>query len=436
MPSLANRLQHAWSAFFNKDPTRYSESLAYSNSYRPDRTRLSRGNERSIVTAIYNRIAVDVSQVDIEHVRVDKNGMFTDTVKSGLNNCLTLEANQDQTAESFLQDAVLSMFDEGCVALVPTHTDIDPTNSNSYDIDEVRVGRITQWYPKYVKVEIYNEATGRKQEAVLPKKMVAIIENPFYAVMNEPNSTLQRLIRTLNKIDVVNEQNASGKLDLIIQLPYTIKSKARKQQADDRRKEIEAQLTGTKYGVAYTDGTEKITQLNRPVENQLWQQCQDLTKMLYGQLGLSEEVFNGTADEKMMLNYFSRTIDPIMNAFSKEMERKFLTKTARTQGQGIRYFRDAFKLVTLLDLANAADPLTRNEILSSNELRAIIGYKPSPTQRANELINKNMPVDQIMGEQNQNPEMTVGEDGLPDDPEELQAIIDQCDQLIEEVQNS
>lgn len=435
MPSFADRLQHAWSAFFNKDPTHISYDVGYSSSTRPDRPRLKYGNERSIVTAIYNRIAVDAAAIDMEHVKVDENGMYTETVKSGLNNCLTLEANEDQTADAFMQDAVLSMFDEGCVALVPTHTDLSPKDGNSYDIDEMRVGKITQWYPKHVKVLVYNEDTGQKQEVVLPKKMVAIIENPFYAVMNEPNSTLQRLIRTLNKIDVINEQNSSGKLDLIIQLPYTIKSDMRKAQAEKRRKEIEAQLTGTKYGIAYTDGTEKITQLNRPIENQLWQQVQDLQKMLYGQLGLSEEVFNGLADEKTMLNYFNRTIDPILSAFAVEMQRKFLSKNARTRGQAIRYFRDPFRLVTLLDLANAADPLNRNEILSSNELRAIIGYKPVNTPRADELINKNMPVDQIMGEEIQNPDEMVADstpptaDGLPDDPQELQALIDELKQI-------
>lgn len=391
MPSLGNRLQHAWNAFLSREPTRTNAYYGgYSNSYRPDRFRLSRGNERSIITAIYNRIAIDVAQININHVRLDQNGMFTEIVDSKLNNCLTTEANLDQTGREFIQDAVLSMFDEGCVALVPVETTMNPNVTGSYDITSLRTGRVTQWYPRHVKVEVYNEEIGKKEEVLLPKDIVAIIENPLYSVMNEPNSTLQRLIRKLNLLDSVDEQAGSGKLDLIIQLPYVIKTQARKEQAENRRKDIENQLAGSKYGIAYTDSTERITQLNRSLENNLLKQIEYLTSMLYSQLGLTEEIFNGTADEKTMLNYYNRTIEPVISALTDNMKRKFLTKTARSQRQSIEFFRDPFRLVPVNELADIADRFTRNEILSSNEFRAIIGYQPVNSERANELINKNI----------------------------------------------
>lgn len=390
--SIGERFQHAWNAFFNKDPTRYPTYIdyGYSSSYRPDRLRLTRGSERTIVSTIYNQIAIDVASIDISHVRVDVNGRFIDTIHSGLNNALTVEANIDQTGRALIQDIVMSMFDEGCVAVVPTDTTLNPERTGSYDILSLRTGKIVEWFPKHVKVEVYNENSGKKEEVVLMKQMVAIIENPLYAVMNEPNSTLQRLVRTINKLDAVNEQNASGKLDLIIQLPYIIKTQARQDQAEMRRKSIEAQLINSKYGIAYTDGTERITQLNRPVENNLWAQVKDLTSMLYNQLGLTETIFDGTADEKTMINYYSRTIEPILRAITEEMTRTFLTKTARTQGQSIKYFRKPFQLVPLSELAEIADKFTRNEIATSNEIRAEIGWKPANDPSADELRNKNL----------------------------------------------
>jgi len=389
MPSFTNRLQHAWNAFMGRDPTP-SFNYGYSSSVRLDRPRLSPKNERSVVTAVYTRLSVDVSAIVVQHIKIDENGRYLETVKSGLNNVLNCEANIDQTGRAFVQDIVLSMFDEGCVAVVPTDTKINPKNSASFDIEKMRTGKIVQWFPEHVQVSVYNEHTGRKEDIILPKKMVAIIENPFYSIMNEPNSTLQRLIRTLNDLDLINKQNASGKLDLIVQLPYVIKSQSRKEQAEARRKEIEAQLVGSKYGIAYTDGTEKITQLNRPVENTLWSQAKELTSMLYNQLGLSEEILNGTADESKMNNYYNHTIEPILEAIVDEFERKFLSKTARTQGQALRYFRDPFKLVPVSELANIADKLTRNEIASPNEVRAIIGWKPSNDAAADELRNRNI----------------------------------------------
>ena len=359
MPSFKDRLQHGWNAFMGRDPTPIVKyDLGYSSSYRPDRMRFSRGNERSIITSVYNRLATDVSEIDIKHVRVDEDDRYIETIYSGLNNVLTLDANEDQTGRAFIKDVVMSMFDEGVVAIVPTDTSINPKVSGSFDIDKVRTGKIINWYPGYVTVQVYNEKTGQKEEITLPKKMIAIIENPFYAVMNEPNSTLQRLIRTLNQLDILNSQNSSGKLDLIIQLPYVIRNGTQKQQAEERRKDIEAQLIGSKYGIAYTDGTERITQLNRPVENNLWTQVKELTSMLYNQLGLTQSILDGTADEKAMINYYNNTINPILHAICEEMMRKFLTKTARTQGQSISYFRDPFGLVPVSQIAEIADKFT------------------------------------------------------------------------------
>ena len=390
--SFGSRLKSAWNAFFNKDPTNEWRDLGSVYSYRPDRMRFSRGNERSIVTAVLNRIAMDVAAVDLRHVRLDDNGRFSEIIDSGLNNCLDVEANIDQTGRAFIQDVVQSMFDEGCVAIVPTDTDDDPSDGmpGSFDIDKMRTGRIMRWYPQHVRVEVYNEIVGRKEEIVLPKSAVAIIENPLYAVMNEPNSTLQRLIRKLSLLDIIDENNGSGKLDLIIQLPYVIKSEARKKQAEARRTDIEQQLSGSKYGIAYTDGTEHITQLNRAVENNLMGQIEYLTSMLYSQLGITQEIMNGTADDKTMLNYNNRTIEPILSAIADEMKRKFLTKTARTQGQSIEFFRDPFRLVPVSEISEIADKFTRNEIMTSNEIRQIIGMKPSDDPGADELRNKNL----------------------------------------------
>lgn len=388
--ALTDRLQHAWNAFLNKDPTKSYYGYGSASYYKPDRMRPTMGNERSMVVSVYNRIAMDVASIDIFHARLDEDGRFTEQIASGLNECLTLSANMDQTGKAFLQDVVMSMMDEGCVAIVPVETTTNPTVTGSFDISSLRTGRIKEWYPAHVKVELYNEKTGRKEDVTLPKKMVAIIENPLYTVMNEPNSTLKRLIYKLNLLDVIDEQSGSGKLDLIIQLPYVIKTPARKEQAEQRRKDIEMQLAGSKYGIAYTDGTEKITQLNRPVENNLMKQIEYLTNMLYGQLGLTPEILNGSADEKAMLNYYNRTVEPIISAICDEMKRKFLTKTARTQGQSIVYFRNPFKLVPVNELAEISDKLTRNEIASSNEIRQIIGWKPSDEPGADELRNKNL----------------------------------------------
>ena len=387
--TFGSRLIHAWNAFFNRDPTYYSKNYGTSYSYRPDRIRLSRGNERSIVTAIYNRIALDVAAIDIQHVQLDKNGRFKETRKSGLNDCLTLNPNIDQTAHAFKIDMVMSMFDEGCIAIVPIDTDLDPELTGGYDIDSMRIGKVVEWYPKHVKVRVYNERTGKKDEIIVPKNTTAIIENPLYAVVNEPNSTLKRLIRKLNLLDAIDEQSGSGKLDLIIQLPYVIKSPTRQKQAEDRIKGIEEQLKGP-YGIAYTDGTEKIVQLNRPVENNLMKQIEYLTSMLYSQLGITQAVLDGTANEETMLNYYSRSIDPIVTAIVDEMKRKFLTKTARSQMQSIKYFRDQFKLVTAANFAEISDKLTRNEIATSNEIRQIIGWKPSDDPKADMLINSNV----------------------------------------------
>ena len=385
-----DRIQRGWNAFRNRDPTTEYRDTGLGYAYRPDRVRFTRGNERSIVTSVYNRIALDVAAINIQHVQLDDNNRFTSVVESGLNSCLNLEANIDQTGRAFVQDIVMSMFDEGCVAVVPVDTTQDPEITDSYDILSMRTGKILEWKPRHVKVRVYNDRTGMKEDILLPKKQVAIIENPLYAVINEPNSTMQRLIRKLCLLDAVDEQSSSGKLDLIIQLPYVVKTEARRQQANDRRKQIEEQLTGSKYGIAYTDGTERITQLNRPVENNLMKQIEYLTSMLYSQLGITQAILDGTADDKTMLNYYSRTIEPIISAIVDEMKRKFLTKTARSQKKSIMFFRDPFKLVPVNDIAEIADKFTRNEILSSNEVRQIVGIKPSKDPKADELRNKNL----------------------------------------------
>ncbi len=388
--SFGSRLKHAWNAFLNRDPTNNFSGGGTSYFYRPDRPRFTRGNERSIVTAVYNRIALDVSAINIQHVRLDENNRFKETIESGLNTCLTLDANIDQTGRAFIQDVVMSMLDEGCVAIIPVETDIDPKVSDSYKILSMRTGKILSWFSDKVRVQVYNEATCRKEEIVVPKRTIAIIENPLYAVINEPNSTMQRLIHKLSLLDVVDEHTSSGKLDLIIQLPYVIKTPARRQQAEERRKDIEMQLAGSKYGIAYTDGTERITQLNRPVENNLMKQIEYLTSMLYSQLGITQSILDGTADEKTMLNYYSRTIEPIVSAIVDEMKRKFLTKTARSQKQSILFFRDPFKLVPVNDMAEIADKFTRNEVMTSNEIRQIIGMKPSDDPKADQLVNSNI----------------------------------------------
>lgn len=387
--SFGSRLKHAWNAFTGNIQMNYRD-LGMSYPYRADRPRMSRGNERSIVTSVYNRIALDVAALNIQHVRLNENGRFLSVIDDGLNNCLTLEANVDQTARSFIQDVVISMFDEGSVAIVPVDTTTDPNVSGSYDIQSLRVGQILDWYPQYIRTRVYNEQTGRKEDIVVPKSAVAIIENPLYAVINEPNSTMQRLIRKLNLLDVIDEQSGSGKLDLIIQLPYVIKTEARRQQAENRRKDIESQLSGSKYGIAYTDGTEHITQLNRSVNNNLMSQIEYLTSMLYSQLGITQSILDGTADEKTMLNYNNRTIEPIISAIVDEMKRKFLTKTARSQLQSISFFRDPFELVPVNEIAEIADKFTRNEIMTSNEIRQVVGMKPSDDPRADELRNKNL----------------------------------------------
>lgn len=387
---ISDRLQHAWNAFMNRDPTYNYQDLGNSYSIRPDRPRFTRGNERSIVTSVYNRIALDVSAISIQHVRLDDDGRFKEQMNTSLNSCLTLSANTDQTGRAFIQDAVMSMLDEGCVAIVPIDTTTDPNISDSYDILTMRTAKILDWYPNHVRIRVYNEKTGRQEETIVPKKMVAIVENPLYAVINEPNSTMQRLVRKLSLLDVTDEQTASGKLDLIIQLPYVIKTEARRQQAEERRKSIEMQLAGSKYGIAYTDGTERITQLNRSLENNLMKQIEYLTSMLYSQLGITQSILDGTADEKTMLNYYSRTIEPIISAIVDEMKRKFLTKTARSQHQSIAFFRDPFKLVPVNDIAEIADKFTRNEIMTSNEIRQIVGMKPSDDPKADKLINSNL----------------------------------------------
>lgn len=392
LKNLGGRLMHAWNAFSNREAVygypQYDFGMGY--SIRPDRVRLTLGSERTIVSSIYNQIAIDVSAISVVHARMDQNGRFLESVSSGLNECLSISANVDQSGRNFLQEAVMSLFDEGAIAIVPVDTTINPQVSGGYDIRSLRTGKILDWFPDHIRVEVYNEKLGRKEEVTLPKSMVAIIENPLYLVMNEPNSTLKRLVNKINLLDSIDTQSGSGRLDLFIQLPYTIKSDARRAQAIQRTKDIELQLAGSKYGIAYVDGSEKITQLNRPAENNLLKQVEYLTGMLYNQLGLTESVFNGTADEKTMLNYYNRTVEPVLSAIVDEMRRKFLTKTARSLGQDIVFFRDPFRLVPVLELAEIADKFTRNEILSSNEVRAIIGYKPSNQPGADELRNKNL----------------------------------------------
>ena len=408
-----NRLQHGWNAFMNRDPTAYYTNAGGNYyTYRPDRIRLTRGNERSIVTSVYNRIGLDVASIDIKHCRLDKNGRFIEVIDSSLNNCLNLEANIDQTGRAFKQDIVMSMLDEGCVAIVPIDTTINPSVSGSYDINSMRTGKILEWYPAHVKVKVYNDQTGNYEELILPKSTVGIVENPLYAVMNEPNSTLQRLIRKLNLLDAIDEQSGSGKLDLIIQLPYTIRSDARRQQAEKRRKEIESQLSNSKYGIAYADGTERITQLNRSVENNLMSQIEYLTSMLYSQLGITQSILDGTADEQTQLNYLTRSIEPIVSAIVDEMKRKFLTKTARSQNQSISYFRDPFKLVPVNDIAEIADKFTRNEIMTSNEIRQVIGMQPSNDPKADQLVNSNIsqPTDSSESDNEQIKENKEGEE--------------------------
>lgn len=389
--TIGSRIKHAWNAFVNnRSPTIHYQDTGSGYGRRPDRPRLSRGNERSIATPIYNRIALDSSAQSIQHVRLDKDGRYVSTINSHLNSCLTLEANLDQTGRAFVHDAVLSMIDEGVIALVPTDTDDEPNDEGSYAIYSMRVGRILEWFPAHVRVRVYNERTGRKEDLFLPKRTVAIIENPHYAVMNERNSIMQRLLRKLVLLDSIDEQSGSGKLDLIIQLPYIIKTDARRNQAEERRKLIEQQLSGSKYGIAYTDGTERITQLNRPVENNLMKQIEYLTSMLYSQLGITQSILDGTADEQTMLNYYTRTIEPIVSAIVDELKRKFLTKTARSQGQSIMFFRDPFKLVPVNQIAEIADKFTRNEIITSNEMRQVIGMKPSNDPKADQLVNSNI----------------------------------------------
>mgnify|MGYP000273309607 CR=1 FL=1 len=385
-----NWLKHSWNAFANRDPTHSYYNIGPSYSYRPDRPRLSRGNERSIATAIYNRIALDVASVTIKHCRTDKDGRYIEDIDSNLNECLTLSANIDQTSRSFMQDVVMSMLDEGCVAIVPVDTVDEPTMTNTFDVQSMRTGKILEWFPKHVLIRAYNDKKGEKEDLLFLKETVAIIENPLYAIINEPNSTMQRLIRKLGLLDVTDEQTASGKLDLIIQLPYLIKTEARRDQANRRRQEIEDQLSGSKYGIAYVDGTEKITQLNRSLENNLLKQIEYLTNMVYSQLGITESILNGTADEKTMLNYNNRTIEPFVSAIVDEMKRKFLSKTARSQFQTIAYFRDPFRLVPVNDIAEIADKFTRNEIMTSNEIRQIVGMKPSKDPKADELVNSNI----------------------------------------------
>lgn len=393
MPGIGSRIKHAWNAFVNQDPTAHTQAYdgAYSYGGRPDRTRISWSNERSIISSIFVRLAMDVASVDMRHVRLDKDGRYKEDIDSGLNNCLTLEANMDQAARAFRQDIAMTLFDSGVAAIVPVDTTLDPAVTGGFDILSMRVGEIVGWMPKHVRVRLYNEVRGSREELVLEKKYVAIIENPLYGIMNEPNSTLQRLIRKLNLLDAIDEQSASGKLDLIIQLPYTIKSETKRQQAEQRRKDIEFQLKGSQYGIAYTDGTEKVTQLNRPAENNLMNQIEYLVKMLYDQLGLTAEIMNGTADEKAMRNYYNRTVEPILDAIVEAMRRSFLTKTARSQKQWILYFQDPFKLVPILDIAEIADKLSRNEVATSNELRQAMGFKPHNDPKADQLVNSNMP---------------------------------------------
>lgn len=392
--AIRDRLKHAWNAFVSKEEeTYYSAAASHGVSYssRPDRVRMRISSERSIVSSIYTRIGIDVADVVIRHVRLDDNDQYIETIKSGLNYCLNVEANIDQGARAFRQDLAMTLFDEGVVAIIPVDTDFDPTEVSGFKINSLRVAKILEWMPRHIRVSAYDDRDGRRKEIVVPKSSTAIIENPLYAVMNEPNSTLQRLTRKLSLLDAVDEASSSGKLDLIVQLPYTIKSDLRKEQAANRAKDIEVQLKGSKYGIAYIDGTEKVTQLNRPAENNMLAQVKFLTEMLYSQLGLTEGVFNGTAEEKVMVNYHNRTIKPILTTITQEMKRSFLTKTAISQKQSVEFFRDPFALVSAGDIAELADKLTRNEIMSTNEVRSIIGFRPSADPKADELRNKNLP---------------------------------------------
>ncbi len=436
-----DRLAHAWNAFLNRSDEfgsagNFGGGFGGTYGVRPDRVRLNISNERSIISSIYNRLAIDIASTDIRHVRLDDNNRYIEDIDSSLNNCLTLEANIDQGASAFKQDVVMTLFDVGVAALVPVDTTLDPNVSGSFDIKTLRVGTITQWYPKHVRISLYNEQTGNREEVTLEKRFVAIVENPLYSVMNEPNSTLQRLIRKLNLLDHIDEQSSSGKLDIIIQLPYVIKSEARKQQAEQRRQDIEFQLKGSKYGIAYTDGTEKITQLNRPAENNLMSQIEYLTKLLYSQLGLTEGVMDGTADEAAMINYHNRTVKPILRAVVESMQRSFLTKTARSQKQAIQFFRDPFQLIPLSQLAEIADKLTRNEILSSNEFRGVIGFKPSKDPKADQLINSNMPIAAATGMSPNIVEGSIVQNALPAAPEsdpELDALEGELDDIFGEL---
>lgn len=389
--SIGSRLKNAWNVFTNKDTYQQVDPLYYSGSYyKPDRPFVRPGTERSIITAIYNRMAIDVASIEIHHVKLDSNGRFKSYVNSGLEKCLNLSANIDQDGRSLIQDAAMSLFDEGVIGIVPVEMDFDPKNTETFSIDSLRIGKVLEWFPDKVRIEVYNELSGKREELILPKRLVAIVENPLYAVMNEPNSTLKRLIHKLNILDAIDEQSGAGKLDLIIQLPYVVKSPTKRSQAEQRRKDIELQLAGSKYGIAYIDGTEHVTQLNRPAENNLMEQIKYLTSMLYGQLGITEEVINGTANEETMLNYHNRSIEPVISAISNSMKRTFLSKTAISQGQSIMFFKDPFKLVPVSQIADIGDKMTRNEILTSNEVRGIIGYKPVDDERADQLRNKNL----------------------------------------------
>lgn len=409
MPSILERGRRAWNAFMNRDPTNAYASSGYGSSSRPDRVTLSRNNARSIVNTIYNRIAVDVGRVNIVHATVDDELRYKETRKSGLNDILTYSANIDQTGRALIHDIVISMFDEGCVAVIPTDTDVNPELTSSYEIYSARTGKIVEWFPDRVRVRLYREATGRQEDILLPKSCVAIIENPFYSIMNEPNSTLQRLVRVLNQIDRTNAQNSSGKLDMLVRLPFKVKTEAQRKLATARRQEIEDQLMGSQYGIAYVDAMEQVTQLNRPIENNLWTQAQDLTFQLFNQLGLTQSIFDGTADEQTMLNYYDRTIEPILTAITEEMTRKWITKTGYTQGQRVLFFRDPFKLVPVSKMAEIADKFTRNEIMSSNEIRSVIGMKPSDDPKADELRNSNLNHPDEEGKTNVNVEEIVDE---------------------------
>lgn len=440
MPSFIERIKNGWNAFTNnKDPSAFTyQDLGYSSYYRPDRPRLLNGNERSIINSIFNRLAVDAASIEVLHARLDENHTFMEEIDSKLNRVLNISANIDQTGRALVQDIAMSMFDEGCVAVVPTDTDVNPNYDTSYDILELRTGKIVEWRPNHVRVNLYNERTGQKEDVMLAKSAVAIIENPFYSVMNEPNSVLKRLSRKLSLLDVIDEQNSSKKLDLIIQLPYTIKTEARRKQAEIRRKDIEKQLAEGQYGIAYTDATEHITQLNRSLENNMMGQIEYLTNMLFSQLGLTPEIMNGTASEEVMMNYYNRTIEPILSAITEEMTRKFLTKTARTQGQAIIFIRDPFKLVPISNMADLGDKFIRNEILTANEVRGKIGFKPSNEPKADQLGNPNMPAsEQIQNEiNNLNPELSSEdlESLTPEEIEEMLADLDDSDAQLDELE--